>query len=97
VLETDGPASSLASAMTCASLALADAGIDMKDSVTGVSVGMQNSSGRVVVDCTEKEESGEEGGGSVDGMLVVGMMPSLNEVTHIVQTGAINMNLSMEV
>ncbi|KAJ3252078.1 Exosome complex component MTR3 [Boothiomyces macroporosus] len=59
VLESDGTFASLAGAITCASLALANAGIAMYDLVTGCSAGfIDNVSG---LDLTEDEEYMAEG------------------------------------
>ncbi|KAJ3270631.1 Exosome complex component MTR3 [Terramyces sp. JEL0728] len=55
VLESDGTFAALAGAITCASLALANAGISMYDLVTGCSAGfVDNISG---LDLAEEEES----------------------------------------
>ncbi|KAJ3172152.1 hypothetical protein HDU88_006967 [Geranomyces variabilis] len=79
VLESDGSAACLAAAITCASLALADAGIEMLDAVAACSAGYFEST--VCLDPTGEEEAHE--GGS----LVLSFMPSSNEVTHVIQSG----------
>ncbi|KAJ3005738.1 hypothetical protein HKX48_000496 [Thoreauomyces humboldtii] len=79
VLETDGSAACLAAAITCASLALADAGIEMTDTVAACAAGYFDSA--VCLDPTGEEE------GYQRGSLVLSYMPSLNEVTHVIQSG----------
>ncbi|TPX62625.1 hypothetical protein PhCBS80983_g00245 [Powellomyces hirtus] len=79
ILESDGSAACLAAAITCASLALADAGIEMVDAVAACAAGYFGST--ICLDPTEEEE-GYEGGS-----LVLSYMPSLNEVTHVIQSG----------
>ncbi|KAI7880188.1 ribosomal protein S5 domain 2-like protein [Lichtheimia hyalospora FSU 10163] len=79
VLENDGTSSCLAAAIIAASTALADAGIEMLDQVTACSALFAND--QIVMDGTENEEKKR------DGSIVLSYMPSLNEVTHIVQTG----------
>ncbi|KAI8902901.1 3' exoribonuclease family, domain 1-domain-containing protein [Globomyces pollinis-pini] len=79
VLESDGCNASLAAAITCASMALANAGIAMFDLVTGCSAGFLN--GMTGLDLDEDEES------VIDGAVVLATMPSLNQVTLILQTG----------
>jgi exosome complex component MTR3 len=99
VLENDGTSSCLAAAISAASVALADAGIEMYDQVAASSIvsttGVENTirlqllihniqayvQDKIVMDPSAVEEENE------DGSLVVSYMPSLNEVTHILQTG----------
>ena len=75
VLEDDG--SVLAAALTAAGLALASAGVHMSDLVVGVKVGVREGADSLLVD----PEAGEEGGGG--GEVVVGYLPSLDQVRHI--------------
>lgn len=99
VLENDGTSSCLAAAISAASVALADAGIEMYDQVAASSIVsttvVENTirlqllihniqayvQDKIVMDPSAVEEENE------DGSLVVSYMPSLNEVTHILQTG----------
>lgn len=77
VLESGG--GDLPVIITCASLALADAGIMMFDLVTAVSVA---SIGRdLVIDPTSEEEDCQDGG------LTVACMPSRNEITQLTING----------
>eukprot|EP00252_Welwitschia_mirabilis_P024717 TRINITY_DN7425_c0_g1_i2.p1 TRINITY_DN7425_c0_g1~~TRINITY_DN7425_c0_g1_i2.p1 ORF type:complete len:266 (+),score=69.14 TRINITY_DN7425_c0_g1_i2:144-941(+) len=65
--------------ITCAALALADAGIMMFDLVSAVSL---SSVGKeIIIDPTLEEEESEEGG------LMIACMPSRNEVTQLTITG----------
>ncbi|KAI7855832.1 ribosomal protein S5 domain 2-type protein [Circinella umbellata] len=79
VLENDGTSSCLAAAIVAASTALADAGIEMLDQVTACSAVLSKK--QIIMDGTELEEQQK------DGNMVVSYMPSLNEVTHILQSG----------
>ncbi|KAJ3402176.1 Exosome complex component MTR3 [Chytridiales sp. JEL 0842] len=101
VLESDGASSCLSLAISCASLALADAGVEMRDLVTGCSAGLfdvDSTAGagnlvgkrKVAMDCTREEEENEVGS------LVLGFMPSLGEVTHLVQSGEVGVSTSSE-
>ncbi|GAA5811077.1 hypothetical protein MFLAVUS_004506 [Mucor flavus] len=80
VLENDGTSSCLAAAIIASSVALADAGIEMLDQVTACSTVFTKNQ-HILMDGTEKEEAQKEGS------LVLSYMPSLNEVTHILQAG----------
>ena len=86
VIEDDGGA--LAAAITCASLALADAGIELYDTVAACSAGLFG--GNVVMDCTRAEAR------SAAGQVVVAHMPSLNETTHVVAAGAFDADQLVE-
>lgn len=79
MLESDGTSSCLAAAIVASSIALADAGIEMLDQVTACSSVFAQD--QILMDGTEREESQK------DGSLVLSFMPSLNEVTHILQIG----------
>lgn len=81
VLENDGTSSCLAAAIIASSVALADAGIEMLDQVTACS-GVLTKDQVILMDGTDKEEDQK------DGSLVLSYMPSLNQVTHILQTGS---------
>ncbi|RKO91485.1 ribosomal protein S5 domain 2-type protein [Blyttiomyces helicus] len=88
VLECDGSTSALAAAITCASLALADAGIEMLDIVAACSAGFIGS--RTFLDADGEEE------GQQTGSLLLSYMPSLNEVTHIIQSGEVSSNATVK-
>ncbi|ORY43657.1 ribosomal protein S5 domain 2-like protein [Rhizoclosmatium globosum] len=84
----------LAPCITAASLALADAQIEMMDSVVGCNLGIyRNPSTQKLfwmVDCTEEEiETRSNGGGVWVGNCVVGVMPSIGKVTGLVMDGDI--------
>ncbi|XP_013876053.1 exosome complex component MTR3 [Austrofundulus limnaeus] len=79
VLENGG--SVLAHAVTCASLALADAGIEMYDLVLGCSLRQDGDS--YVVDPTYSEETGCRSGGG----LTVAFLPSLNQISGLQSDG----------
>ncbi|RCH88416.1 hypothetical protein CU097_009065 [Rhizopus azygosporus] len=79
VLESDGTSSCLAAAIIASSVALADAGIEMLDLVTACSTVFVDD--HILMDGTEEEESQK------DGSLVLSYMPSLNEVTYMLQVG----------
>ncbi len=71
VVQADG--STRAASLTAASLALADAGIPMRDLVIGVSVGLIN--GTIAVDLNSLEDQYGEGD------LPIGIMPNLGHIT----------------
>ncbi|KAH6568731.1 hypothetical protein BASA50_002781 [Batrachochytrium salamandrivorans] len=79
VLENDGVFPSLAAAISCTSLALANAGIEMLDVVTASSAGFFGSV--VGLDPTFQEEKVQ------NGAMLLSYMPSINEVTHLIQSG----------
>lgn len=96
VLESDGWGSCLAAAITCASAALAHAGIEMLDLVAGCSAsyistvpessssatsGSSSIPPQIYMDADLEEEKYEQGA------IVLAYMPSLNEVTHVLQSG----------
>lgn len=78
-------AGSRCAGISAASIALADAGILMKDMVAAVAVGRVDGSN--VVDLDYIEEAWEEGEGAVD--IPVAMIPSTNEVTLLQMDGII--------
>eukprot|EP00698_Gefionella_okellyi_P012183 TRINITY_DN325_c0_g1_i1.p1 TRINITY_DN325_c0_g1~~TRINITY_DN325_c0_g1_i1.p1 ORF type:complete len:277 (-),score=30.37 TRINITY_DN325_c0_g1_i1:83-913(-) len=86
VLQDDG--SAFAVAVTAASLALADAGIEMLDLVPCATASVL--SGAIVLDPSSAEEAQQTGGVSV------ATMPSLNRVTQVMQQHAMQMNHSQE-
>ncbi|XP_061826243.1 exosome complex component MTR3 [Nerophis lumbriciformis] len=84
VLENSG--SVLAHAVTCASLALADAGIEMYDLVLGCAICQDGPS--FVVDPTYAEENGcSSVGGGNRGRLTTAFLPSLNQVSGLQSDG----------
>lgn len=84
VLENSG--SALAHAVTCASLALADAGIEMYDLVLGCSVRQDGAS--YVVDPTYTEENSLSSVSSENqGSLTVAFLPSLNQISGLQSDG----------
>ncbi|XP_071449456.1 exosome complex component MTR3-like [Hetaerina americana] len=91
VLENDG--SALAASITCAGLALADASVPMFDLVVGVSMGI-TSDGMKFTYPTLEEESAccvppENGEGSF-GRVSAGFLPSLGQMSQVVQDGSID-------
>ncbi|CAG8497794.1 7299_t:CDS:2 [Diversispora eburnea] len=88
ILENDGTASCLAAAITCASVAVADAGIEMLDLVPACSASYIN--GHIFMDSDLIEEKRESGS------LVLSYMPSLKEITHILQSGEVELNLTSQ-
>lgn len=86
VLQNDG--SALAAAITCASVALANAGVEMYDLVAGCSVRIADD--LVLVDPSEEEEYKSRDDNPVNhGSVTVGFMPSLNQVSAITSKGEI--------
>lgn len=83
VLENGG--SVLAHAITCASLALADAGIEMYDLVLGCSIRQDGAS--YVVDPSYAEENSPGSLGSNQGSLTVAFLPSLNQISGLQSDG----------
>ncbi|KAG7250219.1 hypothetical protein CRUP_036004 [Coryphaenoides rupestris] len=84
VLENNG--SALAHAITCASLALADAGIEMYDLVLGCSIRQDGAS--YLIDPTFLEESGScQGSGENQGSLTVSFLPNLNQISGLQSDG----------
>ena len=98
MLESDGFGSCIAAAITAASVALAHAGIEMLDLVAGCSASYiqtgssstsissgagtaSESIAQIFMDADLEEEKYEQGA------IVLAYMPSLNEVTHVLQSG----------
>ena len=73
-------------AICAASMALADAGLEMTDLVSSVAVGQVGST--IVADLTYNEEAYEEEGGATD--IPVAMIPSTGEVTLLQLDGEIS-------
>ncbi|PVD32574.1 hypothetical protein C0Q70_08016 [Pomacea canaliculata] len=91
VLENDG--SALAAAITCASIAVASAGIDMYDLVIGSSAKILGE--RIFVDPTNSEENTcmDDDPARVGGQLTIGLLPSLNQVSELTFQGDIGFNV----
>ncbi|XP_046386853.1 exosome complex component MTR3-like [Ischnura elegans] len=93
VLENDG--SALAAAITCAGLALADASVPMFDLVVGVSMGI-TSDGIKFIDPTLDEEAAccipPENGERSFGKVTAGFLPSLGQMSQIVQDGSLDID-----
>ncbi|XP_041967000.1 exosome complex component MTR3 [Alosa alosa] len=85
VLESDGPA--LSHAVTCASLALADAGIEMYDLVLGCTV--RHTGTTQLLDPTLAEVQDDKNGGFVEnqGSVTVSLMPNMNQVSGLQSDG----------
>ncbi|MEM0021074.1 MAG: exosome complex exonuclease Rrp41 [Fervidicoccaceae archaeon] len=79
VLQADG--GTRTTSLTAASLALADAGIPMRDLIAGVAVGKVN--GKLVLDINEAEDSG----GEAD--MPVAMMPNLGKIVLLQLNGSL--------
>jgi exosome complex component RRP41 len=81
-------ASTRCAGINAASLALAHAGIPMKDLVTSVSIGKLDK--QLVVDVDKSEEDYEEGEGATD--IAVSFMNNSEELTHIQLDGEITID-----
>ncbi|KAJ2778175.1 3'-5'-exoribonuclease [Coemansia javaensis] len=79
VIESDGKAATIAAAINCISAALADAGIEMYDSVAACSMGLRGA--QWVADCCQAEED------AAPCSMLIAHMPSADEVTYILQHG----------
>ncbi|OQR86878.1 exosome complex exonuclease MTR3-like protein [Achlya hypogyna] len=75
VLESDG--GDLSAAITCASLALVDAGVEMIDVVAACSAG-HTAEGIILLDPTTPEAGGN---------IMVAFMPARGQITHVMQKG----------
>ncbi|WAR11742.1 EXOS6-like protein [Mya arenaria] len=81
VLQNDG---TLAASMTCASMALADAGIEMYDLVTGCSARIKGDT--ILMDpCSSEEYSDKDSATVNNGSVTVGIMPSLNQISAAIR------------
>ncbi len=78
VLESDG--SDLSAAITCASLALVDAGVEMLDMVAACSAGIHPDTSEVVLDPSAVETATE---------VMVAFMPAQGQITHVMQKGGL--------
>lgn len=86
VLQNDG--SAIAASVTCASVAMADAGVEMYDLVTGCSARLADD--HILLDpCTEEEYSSKEHSAVNNGSVTVGLMPSLNQISAVTSKGEI--------
>ncbi|XP_052817283.1 exosome complex component MTR3-like [Mya arenaria] len=87
VLQNDG--SALAASMTCASMALADAGIEMYDLVTGCSARIKGDT--ILMDpCSSEEYSDKDSATVNNGSVTVGIMPSLNQISAVTSKGELH-------
>jgi len=86
VIECDGGA--LGAAITCASMALADAGIQIYDCVAACSAVLIDSN--IILDPTDSEES------KSTASILVAHMPSLNEVTQLFECGQVEFSKAQE-
>nr|XP_022299694.1 exosome complex component MTR3-like [Crassostrea virginica] len=90
VLQNDGCA--LAASLTCASVALANAGIEMYDLVVGCSARITPS--EVFIDPTETEDYNPENDNETgNGSVTVGLLPSLNQVSAVTSRGEVEFQL----
>ena len=69
-----------------ASMALADAGIDMKDLVAAIAVGKVG--GSIVADLNYEEEAYEEAGGATD--IAMAVIPSTGEISLLQMDGEVS-------
>ena len=88
VLEDNG--NTLSYAITAASVALADAGIEMVDLVTSSSLVFSDAT--VCLDPDAAEQAHKD----VDGKMSVAYLPSLNKVSCLLQDGAVDVERSVE-
>lgn len=90
VLQNDG--CPLATSLTCCSVALANAGIEMYDLVVGCSARI--SPFQVFIDPTEMEEYKPESDNQTgNGSVTVGLLPSLNQVSAVTSKGEVEFEL----
>jgi exosome complex component MTR3 len=82
VYEMDGWASTFSAGVMCASLAMADAGIEMLDLVACSNMAYYSEADTVVVDPNQEDEA-KDG----VGYMILASMPSLGSITHIIQQG----------
>ncbi|CAH1772772.1 unnamed protein product [Owenia fusiformis] len=95
VLQDGG--SALAAAITCGSVAVADAGMEMYDVVIGCS--LRQIGERSLIDPTTDEEShrslsqsDEKSNETSQAMMTVALMPSINQVSSIIQKGELSID-----
>lgn len=93
VLENDG--STLSAALTCASMALAEAGIEMFDVVIGCS--LRQAGDVSLLDPTAGEEyNAADCKGINNGSLTVALLPTLNQISGLVSSGEWEEQTSVE-
>jgi exosome complex component MTR3 len=90
VLESDGAC--LAHAITCASLALLNAGIEMRDIAIGSSVGFFPGN-LMALDCSETEKVTFDQSGE----LVLSYLPSVGSISQIIFNGNVENSLLSQV
>jgi exosome complex component MTR3 len=89
VLEMDGESSCLAACICASSLALADAGVELRNLVAASGVSVCNPN-QVIADASEQEEKRQSGS------VFVSVMPSLDEVTHVFYHGKVDASLVVQ-
>ncbi|OUM70147.1 hypothetical protein PIROE2DRAFT_37668 [Piromyces sp. E2] len=89
VLENDGTTACLAAAITCASIALTDAGIQMYDLVAAASATCIK--GNICLDPDASEEEND-----TNSKFMLSYMPSLKQITHVLCTGKMEAEQSIE-
>jgi exosome complex component MTR3 len=90
VLEDDGCA--LATAISCASLALSDAAVEMFDLVVGSTLRQFADTRLVDPNSQEEYKPCESDSSPNNASVTVGFLPSLNQVSSIVQTGKLGLD-----
>lgn len=85
VLENDG--SVLAHAVTCASMALADAGIEMYDTVLGCALRQDGDRCLVDPDLAEEQGGARESHAENQGRVAVALLPNLNQISGLQADG----------
>lgn len=88
VIESDG--SALAAAISCASVALAAAGIEMYDLVSACTVSWNGENILLDPVAEEEDESNQKG------TLTVACMPSLDQITQLFQNGEMDLSKVQE-
>jgi exosome complex component MTR3 len=87
VLENDG--SCLSNAITAASLALIDAGIEMRDTVVSCSASFMDGN-KIMMDCTFNESS------KSNGDMLLAYMPALDQINLVSYAGHVDYHLASE-
>jgi exosome complex component MTR3 len=91
ILEDDG--SALSTAVSCASLALADGGVEMYDLVVGSTIRQFGGSIMVDPDSLEESVTTQKLDQSCNvGTVTVGFLPSLNQLSTVVHKGKLDVN-----
>uniref|UniRef100_F6V2B2 Exoribonuclease phosphorolytic domain-containing protein n=1 Tax=Ciona intestinalis TaxID=7719 RepID=F6V2B2_CIOIN len=97
VLEDDG--SVMPAAITAASVALVDAGIEMYDVITASSIRIAGQD-TFIIDPTSSEEFSplnlEKSNDLNQGMVMVALLPSINQVSSVVSSGHLECNVLQE-